>query len=111
MSVLAKTEAFDRALIQSIDEAIKSVFSQQVVEAFHLNLKNRRSIDQQDIPNNLQTLSVVFEKYFGLGARTVERTIARKLYSKLGLEFRRKDQSRLIDSVESAKKMLAPAEL
>ncbi len=110
MSIQAKSEAFDRALIESIDEAIRSLFSQQVVDAFHLNLKNKRSINQQDIPNSLQTLSVVFEKYFGLGSRTVERVIAQKLYLKLGIEFRRKEESRLVNYVESAKKILGSAQ-
>jgi hypothetical protein len=94
---------FSAALLESIDEAIGAVLGQDVVPALHLNLKNKRSIDRAEIPDNIPTLCVVFEKYFGPGARTIERAIARRLYSKLGLEFSRRDHYELTDYVENAR--------
>jgi len=103
---------FDGALIESVDDAIRSVFSQQVVDALHSNLKDKRTISWNQIPNQLPTLSLVLEKYFGLGAPTVERTIARRLYSRFNLEFANKNDCELKDYVENARQKLqltAPA--
>lgn len=71
---------FDAALIESVDEAIRLLFTQQVVDTLHSNLKDRRTISWDQIPNQLPTLCLVLEKYFGLGAPTVERAIAQPLF-------------------------------
>jgi hypothetical protein len=105
----SQTSDFNIALARSIDEAIRSLFSQQVVEAFHKNLKEKRSIDWVDVPNQLPTLCAVLEKYFGLSSRTVERVIAQRLYSNYGLEFQRKEGYQLTDYVEEARNKPEPA--
>lgn len=94
---------FDAALIESVDEAIRSLFNQQVVDALHSNLKDRRTISWDQIPNQLPTLCVVLEKYFGLGAPTVERAIARRLYSRFNIEFQSNKSYELTDYVEAAR--------
>jgi hypothetical protein len=94
---------FDAALIASVDEAIRSLFNQQVVDALHSNLKDRRTISWDQIPDQLPTLSLVLEKYFGLGAPTVERAIARRLYSRFNIEFQSNKSYELTDYVEAAR--------
>ncbi len=83
----SKPAGFDEALIESIDDAVKEFFSQQVVDALYLNLKTKRNVTREELPNQLPILSIVFAKYFGLGARTLERTIARRFYTRLGMKF------------------------
>ena len=80
-------EEFDAALLESMDGAIRSLLSQEVVDAFHTNLRDKRSIKPEDIPNHLPTVSIVLEKYFGPSSHTIEKAIAQRLYSKCGLEF------------------------
>lgn len=97
---------FDAVLIESVDEAIRSLFSQQVVDALHSNLKDRRTISWDQIPNQLPTLCLVLEKYFGLGAHTVEVTIARELYSRFNLGFQSNEGYGLTDYVKDARQKL-----
>lgn len=97
---------FNETLLDSIDEAITSLFSQKVLDALLSNLKDKRGIAPVDLPDQLPTLHVVLEKYFGLGARTVERAIAHSLYSKLGLQFQRIGDYKLEDYVIAVKTRL-----
>jgi hypothetical protein len=112
MTVLSTQIAdyFDDVLVESIDEAIRSLFSQQVVDAFHSNLKTKRSVDERNLTANLRIVSIVLQKYFGDGAQTIEKTIAQRLYSKWGLEFRRNQDYNLTDYVENVRNriQLAP---
>jgi len=101
-------ESFDETLIESIDEALQSLFSQQVVDAFHQNLKTKRSLGEDDLPANLEVVSAVLEKYFGEGAHTIENTIARRLYSKWGLEFQRSHDGRLTEYVANVRTKIQP---
>lgn len=97
---------FTKALLESIDEAVRSLFSQQVVAALHSNLRHKRAITPEALPDQLPTLHTVLEKYFGLGALTVERAIAHRLYSKLGLTFQRIETYQLEDYVNKVKTRL-----
>ncbi len=97
---------FNKALVDSIDETITSLFSQKVLDALRSNLKDKRGIAPNDLPGQLPTLHIVLEKYFGLGAGTVERAIAQRLYSKLSLEFQRIGDYQLEDYALAAKTRL-----
>ena len=105
----SQIDRFDALLVESVDEAVRSLFSQQVVNALHENLKTVRSVDEKDIPSSLPVLSIVLAKYFGLGAPTIENNIAKGLYSKLGLEFQKKQEYKLIDYVQNARNKLNPS--
>lgn len=104
MSVQATN--FDATLVESVDEAIRSLFSQQAVDALHSNLKDSRTIIWNQIPNQLPTLHLILEKYFGLGAPTVEKAIAHKLYSRFNIEFQSNKGYELKDYVEAARQRL-----
>ena len=96
----------DRVLIECVDETIRSLFSQKVLDALRSNLREKRAIAPDALPNQLPTLHIVLEKCFGLGAATVERAIAHRLYSKLGLQFQRVGNYQLEDYVLAAKTRL-----
>jgi hypothetical protein len=102
----------DDALLESMDDAIRSLLSQEVVDAFHSNLLTKQSIKPEEIPNKLPTVSVVLRKYFGPSAETIERAIAQRLYSKYGIEFRKNESYQLADYVKNARdkvKFAAPS--
>ncbi len=102
----AKGDEFNNALLESMDEAISSILSQEVLVALRAYLKNKLSINPEDMPDQLQTLSTVLKKYFGPGAHTIEKAIARRLYSKYGLEFQKNEDYQLRDYVENARSKL-----
>jgi hypothetical protein len=102
-------DEFSAALLESMDEAIRSLLSQQVADALHQNLRNNKSIEPEDIPQQLPTVSIVLKKYFGPSANTLEKAIARRLYSKYGLEFQSNRDYQLKDYVENARNKLKSA--
>ena len=92
-----------------MDDAIRSLLSQDVVDAFRANLRDKRSINPEQIVDNLPTVSIVLKKYFGPSARIIENSISQRLYSKYGLEFRRNEDYQLKDYVEAARNLLKSA--
>jgi hypothetical protein len=102
---------FNKTLVESIDEGVRSLFSQEVVDALHSSLIGKESITLDALPERLQMLHVILERYFGLGALTLERTIARSFYSKLGLEFHAVRTYQLENYVENARSKAKPVVL
>ena len=92
-----------------MDEAIRSLLSREVLDALRSNMKNKQGINPGEIPDHLQILSIVLKKYFGPSSHTIEKAIARRLYSKYGFEFQGNDDYQLTDYVENARKKLKPA--
>ena len=103
---VTRGDDFDAGLLESMDNAIRSLLSQEVVDAFHSNLLAKRSIKLEEIPRQLPTVSVVLRKYFGPSAETIERAIAQKLYSKYGLELEKNEKYQLTDYVKNARSKL-----
>ena len=101
-----RNDEFGAAVLESMDEAIRSLLSQEVLDAFRSNLRDKRSINSEEIPAQLPTVSIVLRKYFGPSAQTIEITIAQRLYSKYGLEFQRNGDYHLTDYVENARSRL-----
>ena len=102
-------DEFSAAFLESMDEGIRSLLSQEVVDAFRSNLRNIQSINPEEIPDHLPTISIVLKKYFGPSAHTIENAIAQRLYSKYGLEFQRNEDYQLTDYVENARNKLKSA--
>jgi hypothetical protein len=102
----AHNDEFTVAFLESMDQAIRSLLSQEVVDAFHSNLRDRLSIGPEEIPNQLPTISIMLRKYFGPSAQTIENTIAQELYSKYGLEYQKNRYHQLTDYVEDARNKL-----
>jgi len=101
-----RVDEFNAAILESMDDAIKSILSQDVADAFRANLKSKRAIDANEIPDNLPTISIVLRKYFGPSARTIENAIVQRLYSKYGIEFERNPDYQLSDYVKIARSKL-----
>lgn len=103
-----RDDEFNAAFVESMNETIRSLLSEEVLDAFRSNLKNKRAINPEEIPDNLPIVSIVLKKYFGASASTIETAIARKLYAKYGLEFQKNQGHQLADYVESARSKLKP---
>lgn len=102
-------DEFSAALLESMNEAIRSLLSQEVLDAFHSSLLEKRSIPPEDIPNQLPTISIALKRYFGPSSEMIENATAQRLYSKFGLEFHKHESSKLSDYVEKARNELKPA--
>lgn len=101
--MLAHNHDFIEVFLESMDEALRALLSQEVLDALYLNLEKKRSIRRAEIIDHLPILCTVLERHFGPGARTIGRTIARRLYAKTGLQFAVIEHYTLTNYVEIAK--------
>lgn len=101
-----RRQDFNDLLVECIHEAIVALLSLQVAEALYERLKIDYSISKDEIPCRLDALLSKLEVTFGPSAKIVGKTIAKKFYSRLDLEFFDNPQETLVEYVEQAKLML-----
>jgi hypothetical protein len=102
-NLVESKEDFDNAVLESIDETIHGLLGQEVLKAVYSNLENKRLVKRAEIPHQIPALSVMLEWVFGSSTPRIVRLIARRLYSKLGLQFPDKEGYTLLDYVRDAK--------
>lgn len=91
-------ETFNSVLKRSVQEGIASVVGRETAIAVEFYLDP--SIASKDIAR--YTLSL--EKMFTLGAKLIEERCAQALYHNMGLSFQKRDDYKLSNYVEDAKK-------
>ena len=98
---------FDSEVKRSIESAIYGTVGGGVLKALYKHLKEQYNISPAEIPYRLDAVFETLEQTFGVkGARTLSRAIAKRLNFRLNLQFVEKDDYRLQDYVEQAKKQL-----
>jgi len=106
-----RSERFDVLLGQSIDEAVTSLLSADVVDALYLNLERFHSIPRNEVPRQLKTLSITLEKTFGeSSSKTIGKAIAKSFYAKMEIDFpkRMNPDWTLLDFIDRAKVGITP---
>ena len=94
---------FNAKLLAAIDETMSNLLGKNVLETLHEHLAKEYDLAPDKVPYRLDTFVEVLDTVFGVpGSRTIEREIARKFYSKLGLRFDVTPNFRLQDYVEEA---------
>lgn len=79
---------FDKLVVESIDETITELLSRRVLNALYAHLEKFHSIRRNEIPTQLEALSTTLENTLGTASsRTINKVIAKKLYTKLGIPF------------------------
>ncbi len=94
-------------LIESVDEALRNIFSPNTMKAVYFYLEENRQIRRDQLHDKLGEFVDSCKQIFGAGSQTLERAIAKKLYSKLGWEFWEVPNFGLLEYVEKAKQRLA----
>jgi hypothetical protein len=95
---------FNAILIESIDETIAQLLSPMVAERLFEQLEKAHSIKKDEVPSRLDKLLLALENAFGSkSAQVIGKAIARRFYSRLGLEFSNDPQKTLITYIENAK--------
>lgn len=91
-------------LIESIRETIAQLLSPKVSETLFEHLEKVYSVKKDEIPSRLDMLLLALETTFGpRSSRVIGKVIARRFYSRLGLEFSDDPQMNLVGYVEKAK--------
>jgi hypothetical protein len=99
-----KSAAFDKFLLHAVDEALNSL-GKSVRQSIYFHIKNKFSINRNEIPENLQEFQEGLEKIFGTGARFIESLIIKNLHAKIGrpLVIGKREQLKFIEYVGAAK--------
>jgi len=106
-----KHEEFNKAMAEAIDEAIRELFSPQVLETLYNVLSTQYGVTRDELPYRLETAYKILTDVFGMrGAETIGRMIIRRLYQKLDLQFEGIPGLRIMDYVDIAKRKLAQTE-
>ncbi|MGA3110177.1 MAG: hypothetical protein ABSD99_12140 [Candidatus Bathyarchaeia archaeon] len=98
---------FNNEVKLAIDNALYTILGQQVLKAVYESLRVHHGITSDEIPYRLDTLFKTLESTFGYqGAITLGRVIAKRVYARMGLQFRELPDYELQDYLDQAKKQL-----
>jgi hypothetical protein len=75
--------SFENILLDAIDEGLSSV-SDSAREAIYFHLKKSFNIEKRDIPYKIEEFDDAMEKIFGVGAKTLEIFIMKRLCEEIG---------------------------
>ena len=74
----------DRLLLDALDEVLDDLLGKQVRETFYDHMERTYYIGREDVPRRLGDFLLILERTFGKSGKTIERTLARRLCTKLG---------------------------
>jgi hypothetical protein len=75
----------NRLLLETLDDVLDDLLGKKVREAFYDHMERTYYIGRANIPERLGDFILILERTFGKGGKTIERSIARRLCTKLEL--------------------------
>jgi len=81
------SSTLDFLLLECINEALTGLLGTRSREAVYDNLERTRFLARNEIPKHLDVFFQLLEEILGKGSKVIGKAIAKKLYSKLDLEF------------------------
>ena len=100
---LPNCKKFDMMLLECVDESLADLLSPKVRDATYIVMERTYSIQRNEIPGKANQFGSCLEQVFGVAGKTIGRTIAKRLYSKLGLEFFEKPGYEFHDYIRAAR--------
>lgn len=73
----------DQLLLETVDEILADLLGRSVRENFYDLMERDYYVSRDEIPRRLNDFLLVLERNFGKGGKTIERSIARRLCTKL----------------------------
>jgi len=101
-SSYVRSNRVDDLLRDSIDEVLADLLGRQVREAVYDYLERNYSCRRENISAHLPKFLELLEEAFGKASKTIGRTIARRLFEKLGWEFQDTPNLELFDYLDAA---------
>jgi len=101
-------EEFYATFVEATEETINELLGASVLDALYATLSRKHDITREEVPYRLDTVFSVLETVFGVkGARTIGRSIVRRFYAKLNVEFKEDHDHPLEDYLKIAQRELA----
>ena len=96
---------FEKILLVAVEEGLSSL-GDSSKHAIFFHLEASFKVKKDNIPTNLTEFAKALEKIFGPGASYLEKLIVKRLYEKLGLEFKEVERWNFLEYVNNVKKCL-----
>jgi hypothetical protein len=100
---LSKTQSFNELLLDCIDEGL-SILGNEPKLAVYQYLSSIHALDREEIPEKVDEFSAGMRKALGSASKVIERLILKKLFQKLGTNFRETANLEFIDYVMDARR-------
>lgn len=97
------SDRLDSAVQEAVHEGLL-VLGEIVRTAIYNYFETRYQIKREEIPRRLEAFHKALMGIIGAGAKIIEKLIAKRLYSRLGLSFIEHEDWTLVEYVEDAKK-------
>ena len=97
-------EEFDGLLMLAINEGLRSFAGELAAKAIYYHLERVMGAEIDQLIRSPEKFAEGLEKMFGYGAKILETIILEKLYEKLNLNFKEKENYKFTDYVEDAKR-------
>jgi len=98
-----KPQVFNQLLLEAIDDSL-SVLGEEPKGALYQYLATMHSLAREDIPEKLDEFSGGLKKALGGASSVIQRIILRKLFQKLGSNFRESPELEFVDHVKDARR-------
>lgn len=100
---MSKTQSFSELLLECIDEGL-SVLGNEPKQAVYHYLSSIHGLDREQIPEKVDGFSAGMRKALGSASKVIERLILKKLFQRLGSNFKETSNLEFIDYVAEAKR-------
>ena len=100
---MARSAELADALLRAVDQGLL-VPGQIVRAAIYERIERSYPLRRDEIPGKLETFHNALQDLLGVGAKVMEKLIAKNLYNTLGLDFTEHQNWTLVDYVNHAKK-------
>jgi len=99
-----KTKAFEKILMEAIDEALNSL-GESAKQSIYFHLEKKFKVAKKDIPSCIEEFEDGLKKIFGLGAHFIEILIMKNLFEKIGkpLDWNQNKELMFTEYVAAAK--------
>jgi hypothetical protein len=97
------SQTFESAVLEAVDYGL-AVLGETARQGIYSYIGMKYQVKREEIPEKLDVFHKASSGLFGAGAGVVEKLIARRLYSKLGLGFEEHEDWTLVEYVNHAKK-------
>jgi hypothetical protein len=87
-------------LLEAIDQTLADLLGRRARDAIYDHLERKRYMSRDEVPQRLGEFCDLLDANFGKGGRTIQRTIAKRLYSKLNKSFPDYPGCTLVEYVE-----------
>jgi hypothetical protein len=104
VSLVAEPTEVSRVLAQALDDGL-SVPGEIVRTAIYDRIEKSYGLKREDIPEKLEVFHRALEDLMGESAKVMEKLIAKKLCSHLGLDFAHHDGWTLVEYVNHAREV------